>query len=84
MKTYIQTIIALILPFMSFAQEKGLDQRIDEAFKPFSSPNGPCRSPIKGFDKPWWSISPMPKNTCRASDDIDQIVFKIGFNKCKI
>ena len=36
MKTYIQTIIALILPFMSFAQEKGLDQRIDEAFKPFS------------------------------------------------
>ena len=37
MKTYIQTIIALILPFMSFAQEKGLDQRIDEAFKPFSN-----------------------------------------------
>ncbi|CAI8230317.1 MAG: Amino-acid carrier protein AlsT [Formosa sp. Hel1_33_131] len=36
MKTYIQTIIALILPFMSFAQEKGLDQQIDEAFKPFS------------------------------------------------
>ena len=36
MKTYIQTFIALILPFMSFAQEKGLDQQIDEAFKPFS------------------------------------------------
>ena len=34
MKTYIQTIIALILPFMTFAQEKGLDQRIDEAFQP--------------------------------------------------
>ena len=30
------TIIALIIPILTFAQEKGLDQRIDEAFKPFS------------------------------------------------
>ena len=34
MKTYIQTVIALILPFISFAQDKGLDQKIDEAFQP--------------------------------------------------
>ena len=34
MKTYVQTLIALILPFVSFAQEKGLDQKIDEAFQP--------------------------------------------------
>ena len=34
MKTYIQTIIALLLPVISFAQEKGLDQKIDEAFQP--------------------------------------------------
>ena len=34
MKTFIQTTIALILPVISFAQEKGLDQKIDEAFQP--------------------------------------------------
>tara|TARA_B110001452_G_scaffold267052_1_gene275562 strand:+ start:1177 stop:2778 length:1602 start_codon:yes stop_codon:yes gene_type:complete len=34
MKTYIQTAIALILPFISSAQDKGLDQKIDEAFQP--------------------------------------------------
>lgn len=34
MKTYIQTIIALLLPVICFAQEKGLDQKIDEAFQP--------------------------------------------------
>ena len=32
MKTYIQTVIALILPFISFAQDKGIDQIIDEKF----------------------------------------------------
>ncbi len=32
MKTYIQTIIAMILPFISFAQDKGIDQIIDEKF----------------------------------------------------
>ena len=32
MKTYIQTAIALILPFISFAQDKGIDQIIDEKF----------------------------------------------------
>ena len=30
------TIISLIVPVLTFAQEKGIDQRIDEAFKPFS------------------------------------------------
>jgi len=29
-------IFTSIIPFLSFAQEKGLDQRIDEAFKPVS------------------------------------------------
>lgn len=29
-------IISLIVPMFTFAQEKGIDQRIDEAFKPFS------------------------------------------------
>ena len=32
MKTYIQTAIALFLPFISFAQDKGIDQIIDEKF----------------------------------------------------
>ena len=32
MKTYIQTAIALILPFISFAQGNGIDQIIDEKF----------------------------------------------------
>ena len=32
MKTYIQTAIALILPFISFGQDKGIDQIIDEKF----------------------------------------------------
>ena len=29
-------LLTFIIPFISFAQEKGLDQRIDEAFKPVS------------------------------------------------
>lgn len=32
MKTYIKTVIALILPFISSAQDKGIDQIIDEKF----------------------------------------------------
>ncbi|GAA3639465.1 alanine/glycine:cation symporter family protein [Flavivirga jejuensis] len=39
MKKYFLTIFTLISPFLTFAQEtveKGLDQRIDEGFKPFS------------------------------------------------
>ncbi|AUP78272.1 alanine/glycine:cation symporter family protein [Flavivirga eckloniae] len=39
MKKYLLSIFTLILPFITFAQEaveKGLDQRIDEGFKPFS------------------------------------------------
>jgi AGCS family alanine or glycine:cation symporter len=34
MKSFFQTTIALIIPYISFAQEKGLDQKIDEAFQP--------------------------------------------------
>lgn len=39
MKYRLLTLLALILPFMTFAQEvaeKGLDERIDEGFKPIS------------------------------------------------
>ena len=39
MKKYLLSILTLILPFLTFAQEtteKGLDQRIDEGFKPVS------------------------------------------------
>ncbi len=39
MRKYLLSIFTLILPFLTFAQEtveKGLDQRIDEGFKPFS------------------------------------------------
>jgi AGCS family alanine or glycine:cation symporter len=30
------SLLFLVIPFLTFAQEKGLDQRIDEAFKPIS------------------------------------------------
>ena len=30
------TLLFLVAPFLTFAQEKGIDQQIDEAFKPFS------------------------------------------------
>ncbi len=39
MKKFLLSIFTLIFPFLTFAQEvadKGLDQQIDEAFKPFS------------------------------------------------
>ena len=39
MKKFLLSIITVILPILTFAQEaaeKGLDQRIDEGFKPFS------------------------------------------------
>ena len=29
-------LLATFMPFISLASEKGLDQKIDEAFKPFS------------------------------------------------
>ena len=32
MKKYLLSILTLILPFLTFAQDKGLDQKIDEAF----------------------------------------------------
>jgi AGCS family alanine or glycine:cation symporter len=30
------SLLFLVIPFLTFAQEKGIDQQIDEAFKPFS------------------------------------------------
>lgn len=30
------SLLLLVIPMLTFAQEKGIDQRIDEAFKPFS------------------------------------------------
>ncbi len=39
MKKFLLSIFTFIIPFLSFAQEaaeKGIDQRIDEGFKPFS------------------------------------------------
>jgi AGCS family alanine or glycine:cation symporter len=39
MKNYLLSLITFLIPFLNFAQEtseKGLDQQIDEAFKPFS------------------------------------------------
>ena len=36
MKLKFYTLIALILPLFSFAQDKGLDQKIDEAFQPIA------------------------------------------------
>jgi len=36
MKKYLLSIFTLIVPFLTFAQEKGLDQKIDEAFQPIA------------------------------------------------
>ena len=36
MNKKILSIIALMVPVLTFAQEKGLDQKIDEAFQPVS------------------------------------------------
>jgi len=36
MKKRILSILFLVIPIVTFAQEKGLDQQIDEAFKPIS------------------------------------------------
>ena len=36
MKNYIILFISFLIPTNIFAQEKGLDQRIDEAFQPIS------------------------------------------------
>lgn len=36
MKYRLATFLALIIPIISFSQEKGLDEKIDEAFKPVS------------------------------------------------
>jgi len=39
MKNYLLSLVTFLIPFLNFAQEtseKGLDQQIDEAFKPFS------------------------------------------------
>jgi AGCS family alanine or glycine:cation symporter len=36
MKFKKNTLLALILPLFSFAQNKGIDQKIDEAFQPIA------------------------------------------------
>ena len=36
MKKKLLSLLLLVIPFITFAQEKGIDQQIDEAFKPFS------------------------------------------------
>ncbi|MDG1040277.1 MAG: alanine glycine permease, partial [Polaribacter sp.] len=36
MKKKILSLLFLAIPMLTFAQEKGLDQKIDEAFKPIS------------------------------------------------
>ncbi len=36
MKKKLLSLLFLVIPLITFAQEKGLDQRIDEGFKPFS------------------------------------------------
>ncbi len=36
MKKYLLVVLTTIFPLLTFAQEKGLDQKIDEAFKPIS------------------------------------------------
>ncbi len=36
MKKKLLSLLLLVIPFLTFAQEKGIDQQIDEAFKPFS------------------------------------------------
>ena len=39
MKKYLLSLVTFLIPILNFAQEaseKGLDQKIDEAFKPFS------------------------------------------------
>ena len=36
MKKKLLSLLLLAIPMLTFAQEKGIDQRIDEAFKPFS------------------------------------------------
>ncbi len=36
MKKKLLSLLLLVIPFITLAQEKGIDQQIDEAFKPFS------------------------------------------------
>ena len=36
MKKKLQLLLLLLIPSVTYAQEKGLDQQIDEAFKPIS------------------------------------------------
>ena len=36
MKKKLLSLLLLVIPFITFAQEKGIDQQIDESFKPFS------------------------------------------------
>jgi len=37
MKKYLLSIFALILPFLTFAQDKGLDERVNDAFMPVAN-----------------------------------------------
>ena len=37
MKYRLLTILTLILPLLTFAQEKGLDERVNDAFMPFAT-----------------------------------------------
>ena len=56
MKKRILSILFLVIPMATFAQEKGLDQQIDEAFKPISDFFSQViffTIPIAGIDVPF-------------------------------
>ena len=56
MKKRILSILFLVIPIVTFAQEKGLDQQIDEAFKPISDFFSEViffTIPIAGIDVPF-------------------------------
>ena len=36
MKKKLFSLLLLVIPYLTFAQEKGIDQKIDEGFKPIS------------------------------------------------
>ena len=56
MKKKLQLLLLLFIPTVTYAQEKGLDQQIDEAFKPISDFFSEViffTIPIAGIDVPF-------------------------------
>ena len=55
MKKYLLSVLGLLLPILSFAQEKGLDEKVNDAFMPIATAWEGLVLTTVCAERDWWS-----------------------------